>query len=203
MHDQCSRRRFAIITTAATVAAIDGPTLQHAVADEPARNTAMGVVMYDCNLRRKWMKQQDASFDLFEPLEFLRHCHTLGAAGAQVGLGAMDSRSVGKLREYAEANNLFIEALIAPPKDKDDLPRFEAQLKTARQAGAKAARTVIIPGRRYEYFKTFEDFREAAKAGHAMVELAVPVVERHQVPLVCYHQQTLKIQPNGMRMPQP
>lgn len=143
----------------------------------------MGVVMYDCNLRRQWMKKQNASFDLFEPLTFLKHCRALGAGGGQVGLGVMDSQSAVTLREYAAANELFIEAIIEPPKNNDDLARFEANIKTAREVGAKAARTVIIPGRRYEYFKTFADFREAAKLGHAMVELAVPVVERHQVPL--------------------
>lgn len=70
----------------------------------------------------------------------------------------MDSKSAGELRDYAEANGLFIEALIKPPQDKGDLPRFEAEIKTARDIGAKAARTVIIPSRRYEYFKTFAEF---------------------------------------------
>jgi len=76
----------------------------------------------------------------------------------QFGLGFMDSKSAGELRDYAEANGLFIESLIKPPQDKGDLPRFEAKIKTARDIGAKAARTVIIPSRRYEYFKIFAEF---------------------------------------------
>lgn len=151
-------------------------------ADVP-RKTRMGIVAYDCGLRSKWLKQNDPGHNLFEPLTFLKHCETLGAGGVQVNLGALQPAAAAALREYSQAHDMFIEAIVSPPSDRQDLARFEAEIKSAREAGAKAARTVIIPGRRYEHFKSFAEFQQAEKRGAAMVELAVPVVEKHQVPL--------------------
>lgn len=151
-------------------------------ADTP-RQTHMGIVSYNCNLRSKWLKHSDSSHNLFEPLTFLKHCQGLGAAGMQVSLGVLEPSAVRAVREYAEAHDLFIEAIVSPPREGGDVPRFEAEIKTAHEVGAKAARTVIIPGRRYEYFKSYVEFQQAEREGAAMVELSVPVVERYQVPL--------------------
>ncbi len=152
-------------------------------ASDVPRKTAMGIVAYDCNLRSKWLKQTDAAQDLFEPLTFLKHCQTLGSGGMQVSLGSLQPAAIKDLREYAEAHDLFIEAIVNPPRDRVDVPRFEAEIKTASEVGAKAARTVIIPGRRYENFKSFAEYQQAEQRGAAMVELAGPVVEKHQVAL--------------------
>lgn len=176
-------RRTALRQMGAITACVAAPTMQRGFADGPVQRTGLGIVMYDCNLRRKWMKKQDPSVNLFDPLTFVQHCRLLGAGGAQVALGALPQRDCDNLRQFADEHNLFIETIIKPPKDRDDLSRFDAEMKAARDAGAKAARTVIIPGRRYEYFKTYADFQAAAKLGHSMVERALPIVEKYEVPL--------------------
>lgn len=176
-------RRTAITQMSVVAASVVAPVMQLSFAGEPVKRTGMGVVMYDCSLRRKWMKKQDASMNLFDPMTFVQHCKTLGAGGAQVALGALPRRDCDNLRQFAGDHNLFIETIVKPPKDQADLPRFDAEMKAARDAGAKAARTVIIPGRRYEYFKTYADFQVAAKLGHAMVQRALPVAEKYGVPL--------------------
>ena len=129
------------------------------------------------------MKLHDASSNLFSPHTFLKHCHSLGAGGAQVDLGILDAKATKQLRDYAETNGLFIEAIVNPPKDHSDLARFESEIKAARHVNAKAARTVIIPGRRYEHFKTYTEFKEAEKRAEVMALMAFPVVEKHEVPL--------------------
>ncbi len=175
-------RRQAVVQLSSLAAATCASHPSLRAADAP-RLTKMGIVSYDCGLRSKWLKQQDASHNLFEPLTFLKHCHTLGAGGMQVNLGVLEPAAASELRDYSEANDLFIEAIISPPSDREDVRRFEAEIKTARETGAKAARTVIIPGRRYEYFKSFAEFQLAEQRGAKMVELAAPVCEKHQVPL--------------------
>ncbi len=152
-------------------------------ADKPQRVTGMGVVIYDFNLRRRWLKKQDAKSDLFQPLAFLKHCHKIGAGGIQANLGVLRADAIGALRDYAELHDLFIDAIIQPPKDDKDVDRFEAEIKTARDVEVQAVRTTIIPGRRYERFKTIEEFREFEQRGAAMLQRAVPVLERHRVPL--------------------
>lgn len=145
--------------------------------------TGMGLVIYDCAIRRKWMLQQAVAVDLFEPLTFLKHCLSVGAGGMQAHLGVMKPDEVRKLRELAEQHGLFIDAIISPPKSRTDAARFEAEVRTAAEVGVQAARTVILPGRRYEQFKTFEEFREAEENGRRMLELAAPIVTKHRVRL--------------------
>ena len=53
----------------------------------------------------------------------------------------------------------------------------------AAAAGAVAARTVAIPGRRYECFQSTEQFREADSIARRSLELAAPIAEKHKVPL--------------------
>ncbi|MAP10171.1 MAG: xylose isomerase [Rhodopirellula sp.] len=176
-------RRAAIRQMSAITAFVASATVQPGFADEPVKRSGLGIVMYDCNLRRKWMKKQDPSVNLFDPLTFVQHCRSLGAGGAQVALGSLSRRDCDNLRQFADEHDLYIETIVKPPRDRDDLFRFDAEMKAARDAGAKAARTVIIPGRRYEYFNSYADFKAAAKLGHAMVERALPVVEKYEVPL--------------------
>jgi hypothetical protein len=146
------------MTAMAACAALPAAHVQSA--EQTTRKTGMGLVIYDCTLRRQWMREQQPDFDLFEPLTFLKHCHSLGAGGMQANLGKLTAEKSRELRDYAQQHELFIDAIISPPQNKEDLPRFEAEIIVAREVGAQSARTTIIPGRRYERFKTLTDFRE-------------------------------------------
>lgn len=176
-------RRNAIRQLSVLAACAAVPSSRHCAAAPPERRTGMGLVIYDCNIRRKWLRQQMPEFDLFEPLTFLKHCYSLGAGGMQAALGQMEARAINELRAFAEQHDLFIDAIVKSPTDKIDLQRFEAEIKTAREAGVQAARTTIIPGRRYERFQTLQEFRTFEKRGREALELAAPVVEKHGVRL--------------------
>ncbi|MCG6156364.1 sugar phosphate isomerase/epimerase family protein [Rubinisphaera margarita] len=183
MNDQLFINRRAALRQLGAIAACATVTSAYAGASaESAMRTGMGLVIYDCTLRRSWMRQQEPDFDLFNPLNFLKHCHSLGAGGMQADLGVLKPGDVDELRKFAGQHGLFIDAIVKPPKDEADLGRFEAEIRTAREVGVQAARTTIIPGRRYERFKTLEEFREFEKRGREMLERAAPVVEKHRVP---------------------
>lgn len=181
MKREISRRESLKLLTGSAVAA--ALPLQ-AIADhsEGKKMTGMGLVIYDCNIRRRWMRAQRSKIDLFEPLTFLKHCHALGAGGMQANLGVLDAEEIRELRAFAERHDLFIDAIVKPPKSDEDLSRFEAEIVTAREVGAQAARTTIIPGRRYERFLKLAEFREFEQRGIAMLERAAPIVEKHRVP---------------------
>jgi sugar phosphate isomerase/epimerase len=152
-------------------------------AEPPAVTTGMGLVIYDCGIRRRWLQRRNPRFDLFEPLTFLDYCRKLGAGGMQARLGVMDTEAASRLREFAQRQGLFIDAIASPPADESDVERFEAEIRTAAAVGVQAVRTVVMPGRRYERFTSLAEFREFEKRGRRMAELAAPVVERHRVPL--------------------
>lgn len=150
---------------------------------EEKRKTGLGIVIYALNLRRQVMKAQDRHQNLFDPFTFLDYCRDLGAGGIQVPLGVREEDDCRRLREKAEQYGMFIEGIAAPPRGAVDVERFEAEIRTASQAGALAVRTVILPGRRYEQFKSLDEFREAAEQGKQALLLAAPIAERHRVRL--------------------
>lgn len=152
-------------------------------ASEAAQQTKLGLVIYNCAIRRKAMRARATGFDLFEPLTFLRYCHELGAGGIQASLGILDASRVKSLRAAAEQHEMFIDAIVNPPQSAADLDRFEAEICTAAGVAVLAARTVVMPGRRYEQFKTLAEFRESAANAQRMLELAAPIVEKHRVRL--------------------
>lgn len=172
------RRALSVLGTAAAAATFG----RSAIGDEgPPRRTGMGLVIYCQRYRREQLKQQK-NVDLYEPLRFLEHCRSLGAGGIQANLGVLDISSAKQIRERAENWNMYVEAIIKPPKDDADVGRFEAEVRTAKDAGAVAARTTIIPGRRYERFDTLEEYRRFSAMGTRMLERAAPVVEKHRLP---------------------
>ena len=151
--------------------------------NERRPTTALGLVIYDCRLRREWMIQNQGGLDLFEPRRFLEHCHALGAGGMQAKLDGLSAQRAAELGQWAKQRGMFIDAIISPPADKGGLARFEAQIRTAALAGVQAARTVVMPGRRYERFRSLEEFRDFTARAERMLELAAPIVEKHRVPL--------------------
>jgi sugar phosphate isomerase/epimerase len=98
-------------------------------------------------------------------------------------LGVRDEAYTRMLREEAEQSGMFVEGIVSPPNGPPDLERFDAQLATAQRAGAGVVRTVILPGRRYEFFESAAQFREFAERGRRTLELAEPVAAKHRVRL--------------------
>ena len=150
---------------------------------EESPKSGLGVVIYALGIQRQLGKSKNPKDDLFEPFTFLDYCHQLGAGGIQVPLGQLTPHACDQLREKAQSYGMFLEGIVDPPFRDEDLDRFEADIRTASQAGADAVRTVIIPGRRYERFKSLEEFRQFSQRGQQALERAAPVVERHRVRL--------------------
>ena len=78
---------------------------------------------------------------------------------------------------------MFIEGIVSLPQRDTDLERFEADIRTAVQAGARVVRTTMIAGRRYEQYRSHAEFRDAIEHGRKSLMWAVPLVERHRVRL--------------------
>ncbi len=153
------------------------------VTTESQQRSRLGLVAFNCAIRRMWMQQQDPKVDLFEPLTFLKHCRDVGAGGMQVSLEVLDAARVKSLKEFAAEHSLCIDGIVNPPKDDGDLARFEAEIRTASEVGVQAVRTVVMPGRRYEQFKSLAEVREAEAKAVKMLELAAPIVTKHRVRL--------------------
>ena len=151
-------------------------------ADSSSTKTRMGIVSYAFGIHQKnnWGGRHQG---LTPALALLEESHNLGAAGIQVELGPGDASYATELRRKADGYGMYIEASINPPHSKDDIPRFEKNVLLAQSCGATLARTVIMPGRRYEQFRSLAEFRQYQQRGLQSLRWAEPVLARHKFRL--------------------
>ncbi len=110
-----------------------------------------------------------------DTMEFLEHCHALGAAGIQCRING----DLSKIRSRAEQFGMYIEAMLPLPKGKDTA-HFEKAIQDAKAVGALCGRVGALSGRRYETFATLPDWQAWVKQRMADIQAAVPVLERHK-----------------------
>lgn len=151
------------------------------LADERPAKTRMGVVIHSYGIRNSADREGEKP-PLSDPLTFLEHCHRLGAGGVQLSIGRRDADYVRKLRERLEATGMYLEGSISLPRDRDDVERFAAEVRTARECGATVLRCAMS-GRRYELFRKADDFREFASRAWQSLTLGEPVVAKADIRL--------------------
>jgi sugar phosphate isomerase/epimerase len=134
----------------------------------------MGVIVHSYGLHTR----DDRT--LSDPVRFAEFCRARGAAGVQLPIPAADPKAV---RDRFAALGLYLEGSVRAPKEADDAARFEADVAAAKAAGATVLRTVMLGGRRYETFRTADEYRAFTKQAARSLESAEPVCSRHKVTL--------------------
>ncbi|HKB01469.1 MAG TPA: sugar phosphate isomerase/epimerase family protein [Gemmataceae bacterium] len=146
-------------------------------ADEPKKpRGSFGIQIDSYPIRRR--VDRDKGFD--DPHKFLEFCRERGADGIQLPLGTREADDARKLRAAADRHGMYVEGSTRPPKARADVERFEAEIRTAREAGATVVRTVMLGGRRYEVFRNSKDYAAFAEQSLASLRLAEPVMARHK-----------------------
>jgi sugar phosphate isomerase/epimerase len=87
---------------------------------------------------------------------------------------------------------MYLEGSLRLPRDKADVERFAAEVRTAKACGATVLRTVQLGGRRYEVFDSAAAFRTFAEGARQSLLLAKPVVEREGVRLAVENHKDLE-----------
>ncbi len=144
---------------------------------------ALGLVIHSFPIHGGDDKGRRPEDRFSDPIRFLDYGRTLGVPGIQVGLGAHDDAWADALRARAEAASMYLEGIASLPRDDGDLARFEAEIRTARRAGASIVRTVMLSGRRYETFDSLDAFRKFADRAFHSLSLAAPAAARHGIRL--------------------
>ena len=80
-------------------------------------------------------------------------------------------------------NSGYFEGDVTMVKSDSGLDAFEAEVKLAREAGVTVVRSVFTGGRRYEIFKTMEDFRRFTAGAERSLALIEPVLRKHRLKL--------------------
>lgn len=175
-------RRDALLALTSSTAGLLLPGAPALAAQAGPRKTTMGIVTYAFGIHQKnnWGGRHPG---LTPALALLEESHQLGAAGIQVDLGRTDAPNSAELRRRADAYGMYVEASISPPKSAEDSSRFEEDIRLAQACGATLARTVIMPGRRYEQFKSLAEFRQYEQRGLQSLQWAEPVLARNKFRL--------------------
>ena len=113
-----------------------------------------------------------------DAMEFFEHCSALGASGIQTALRPEQAKTI---RERCEAAGMYFEAM--GPMPKADPAPFETAMKAAKEAGALCLRAACLGGRRYETFKSMEDWKRFVADSRTSIKVAVQTAERMQLPL--------------------
>ena len=175
-------RREVLCSIAGGLAATTIVDLGRICGAEQAKRSRLGIADFSYNIRLRAERTGRMKGRLGDPLNFLDHCHKIGAGGVQMNIGIRDKVYTRKLRENAETYDMFVEGSASLPRDQSGVERFEAAVRTAKQAGANVVR-IAIGGRRYEQFSKAEQFKACAKRTWKSLQLAEPVAARHRMRL--------------------
>ena len=142
----------------------------------PARRTTMGLSADSFQSVRFSTPQRILPVDRLMDLAV-----QVGAAGVHGGMTEIDFEWARRTRRKKEQLDLYVEIQTFLPREDPDV--FEHAVKVAKEAGASSLRVVCLLGRRYEMFESLDGWKEAVKGFHRQIAAAVPIVEKHRMPL--------------------
>ncbi len=116
-------------------------------------------------------------------LQMLVHCESIGAGGVQVGARNWSEDFTGKVREFRERKELYLEGSIQLPQNHADVDRFEVEARNSMEAGASILRTACLSGRRYENFESGQAFEEFKAFSIKSIERAAHILARYKLKL--------------------
>jgi sugar phosphate isomerase/epimerase len=105
----------------------------------------------------------------------------VGAAGAHGSMTQIDSEWARETRRKKEELGMYVEIQTFLPREGTAV--FEHAVRIAKEAGATSLRVVCLLGRRYEMFDSADEWRTAVAGFHKLIAEALPIAERHRMPL--------------------
>lgn len=146
-----------------------------------AAKSRIGICTFSCHQHWKAVGAKQAGVKFTDALGFYRYARELGAEGVQTPLRPAEPAVAKQMREQVEKDGGYYEGELRLPKNESDLETFEKDVRLAREAGATVARAVFTTGRRYEAFKTLDEFRAFEAQAERTLALIEPVLRSHQI----------------------
>lgn len=138
----------------------------------PPPRTSMGVVQYSFPNSPHTRSAYD----------FLEYCSSLGAGGIQIGLDSLDPGYLDKLRRRSAELGMYLEVIVGLPQGGDSAD-FERHVAAAQRAGALCLRSACLNGRRYENFRSLDQWKDFVTESHQKIAQAVPILEKYRMAL--------------------
>lgn len=149
------------------------------IAAAGAAKARIGLCTFSCHQHWKAVNAKDAGVKFSDALTFYRYARELGAEAVQTALRSTEAAVARQMRALVEESAGYYEADVRLPKTEADLTAFETEVRLARAAGAGVARAVFTGERRYEVFKSMDDFQRFEAQVEKTLALMEPVARRH------------------------
>lgn len=143
----------------------------------------IGICSFSCHQHWRAVGEKYAGVKFTDVLSFHRYGRELGADGVQTPLRVRDEVVAKAMRSRVEEGGGFYEGDLRLPRSEAELAGFEEDVRLAREAGATVARAVFISGRRYEVFRTMEEFRRFHAGARRTLAVVEPVLRKHGLKL--------------------
>ena len=171
-----NRRTF---TTLTALAAARSLVAQAA----PSSRSRVGLCTFSCKNQWAAARKSPATAPFHDAPTFYDYARALGGDGVQTGARELTMEQARKFRAHVENTGGYYEGDVRMPKTEKDLADFEREVKLAKEAGAKCARVILMGGRRYEVFKTLDEFKAYRTEGLKRLQLAEPIAHKHGLVL--------------------
>jgi sugar phosphate isomerase/epimerase len=176
----------------AAMAAVNGACLTLAAASAPS--SSIGICTFSCNLQWQAVRSQNSKAAFSDVIGFYDYVRSLGANGVQTSFRELDPQQLKRLRGKSEKDGAYLEGDLRLPKSTSELADFENEVRLTREVGASVARTTLMGGRRYEVFKTIEEFREFHRQAKERLMLVEPILARHGLKLAVENHKDLTLE---------
>ena len=148
-----------------------------------APRSRIGICTFSCHQHWNAVQAKHPGVKFTDAISFYRYARGLGAEGIQTPLRSRDAAVAKQMRALTEHDGGYYEGDLRLPKSETDLAEFEADVRLHREAGASVARAVFTGGRRYEIFKSMDEFRAFHAQAEKSLALVDPILRKHRLKL--------------------
>jgi sugar phosphate isomerase/epimerase len=114
-------------------------------------------------------------------LAFVQFTSRQGFAGVQLSLGDRDAGYLAQVRAAKAKLGISLEGIVAPPMTEKDSDRFDTELRNCQSAGIDVVRMALLSGRRYETFRSADEFRQFKTRSEQALLRVARLASRHKV----------------------
>jgi sugar phosphate isomerase/epimerase len=146
-------------------------------------SSRISICSFSCHQHWNAVRQKVPGTKFRDAPGFYDYARSLGAEGVQTSLSALGDNQAAVFREHIAQTGGCLEGDIRLPQEAGGLEGFEREVKIARAAGVTIARSVLTGGRRYEVFKSLDEFRQFRAQASKRLALVEPVLRKHGLKL--------------------
>jgi sugar phosphate isomerase/epimerase len=151
-----------------------------AVGEKPG---SLGICTFSCHRAWTALKAQSAKVPFSDVTTFYDYVRKIGADGVQTSVTMLDEAAARQFGQHVEESGGYYEGDVGLPRKETELDRFERDVTVTKAAGATVARTVLLGSRRYETFKTLEEFEAFRAAAPKRLRMVEPILRKHGLKL--------------------